>query len=170
MEIPTCTMIGRSLCNGRAQIGCSRAGSVCVVYGAGDGAGDGGGESRTRDDESSGWESGHAHCLKWGIGLSGRRRSCGGGRIERRRARERARGGERDGSRGRRSEGRAPSSSPLASPSALAPLPSLIPSGEIGGQAHPSMQQIAEMSWGSMRRRRRSKRRRREVEEVGGID
>jgi len=32
------------------------------------------------------------------------------------------------------------------------------------------MQQIAEMSWGSMRRRRRSKRRRREVEEVGGID
>ena len=65
------------LCNGRAQIGCSRAGSVCVVYGAGDGAGDGGGESRTRDDESSGWESGHVHCLKWGIGLSERRRSCG---------------------------------------------------------------------------------------------
>ena len=41
------------LCNGRAQIGCSRAGSVCVVYGAGDGAGDVGDESRTRDDESS---------------------------------------------------------------------------------------------------------------------
>ena len=48
-------------------------GSVCV-YGAGDGAGDVGDESRTRDDESSGWGSGHVHCLKWGIGLSGRRR------------------------------------------------------------------------------------------------
>ena len=66
--------------------------------------------------------------------------------------------GRREGRvEGRRSEGRAPSSSPLASPSALAPLPSLIPSGEIGGQAHPSMQQIAEMSWGSTRRRRRSR-------------
>ena len=29
-------------------------GSVCVVYGAGDGAGDDGDESGTRDDESSG--------------------------------------------------------------------------------------------------------------------